>query len=110
MNASGLNWEDYKFRPLPGVKPAESGGGNWMYLSQRKAPSGSNGHDTILPVVAIGDHAGKFVFYTDDNRNIVGIKSNQPRSNFESDFNYHFGISYQDWSSKFGNVFRPLKI
>jgi len=107
MNAYGFSWKKIEFRIFPGVSPAQSGG-NWLYLSRRKEPAGSAGSDIILPqVITIRDDEnlfGKFIFYTDDDRNSVVITSFN-RDEFKSQFYYNFGRTYQEWSIVFGDVF-----
>lgn len=61
---------------------------------------------------SLAEFSFKYLFYTDDKKNIAslnipsfGLASEIDVKNFKADFEALFSITYENWSSKFGNQF-----
>jgi hypothetical protein len=114
---TGVSDKTIAFRDFHGVGPAQYGGGKWLYLSSVNERGEEEPYwfiqSTKYPEYpSLAEFSFKYLFYTDDKLNIAslnipqfGLASEIDVKNFKANFEALFSITYENWSSKFGNQF-----
>jgi len=99
MNIDFFFEKDIKFRELPDSR-APTEGTTWYYLSGKEYSD----QDKLVAYSGINEFDNKYVFYTSDGLNLLGLPTvdeNSPDADwylFNNLFNMNFGITYEIWS------------